>query len=172
MVIGKNIIDIKQRIEQLGGSYDPVSTLTIDDQLLICESVKESTPIKPIFKNIEDLTNKNVSVSGVNNDSNKLTANFELTQNKLQLIQKLKTFNYKTPPNQISPILEEFFKEWPSFSTHWSYITQTYTPKTIKSVLNRIVKLYCSGYSIDNPPGLFTLIIKKRHKRKNKFSYQ
>ena len=84
----QNIIN---RIEQLGGQYDPDSYLTIDDQLMICEILAESTPIHPYYK--KDITNENVSVNGVINGSCKQTVNFEITQNKLQIVDLLKTLS-------------------------------------------------------------------------------
>ena len=36
-----------RRIGQLGGQYDPDSTPGLMDQLQICESIAESTPVNP-----------------------------------------------------------------------------------------------------------------------------
>jgi len=162
----RKLNEIVKIIESFGAKYDPESDLSAFDQLQICEAVAEATPVKERYYQENERTNDNISVNGMVNDIGKRKANFELTQRKLELIKQLKTFNYRTPPILIAPILEEFFKEWPSISTHWSFMAQAYTPKTIKSVLNRIVNLHGSGYLIDNPPALFTLIIQKRPKRK------
>lgn len=119
---------IRRITEIYNSQYDPNSNLDVYDQLLICESLAESTPIQ------------NTSVNGNHNDSTKHNAIFKVTQNKIDAINQLNKCTYRTPPVNISPLLNDFFRDWRSKPTHWLYIAQSYTPKTIKSVLLCLIR--------------------------------
>lgn len=158
---------IRQITEIYNSQYDPNSNLDVYDQLLICESLDESTPVRDNYsQDNKDTPIQNASLNGNHNDRTKLNVIFEVTQNKIDAINQLNKCSYRTPPIDISLILNDFFRDWPSKTTHWLYIAQSYTPKTIKSVLLYLIRRNKSGYFINNPPALFTLIIKRRPKRK------
>lgn len=128
------------------------------DQLLACEAVAESTPV-----NYEYLKNNESMLNGNGNDIRKLTGNFSLTERKLEIISQLKETNYLTPPETIAELLQEFFIESNSKEGHWLYIAQSYTPKSINSVLNRLKSVYKTS---KNPAAYFTFLIKKKSKRR------
>jgi len=137
------------------------------DQLLACEAVAESVPVKDVYYKENERENENVSVNGNVNDSYKREVNFQLTQSKQEIISKLREFNYRTPPKKIAELLNLLFQEFPSKPSHWPYIAQTYTPLIINRVIKRLVKLHNSGRTILNPAAYFTEVIKHRAKRKN-----
>ena len=115
---GKEII--RRITEVYHAGYD-LNNLNFDiyEQLLACEAIaeaeKEEGKTKKNFtylqKEIIGLTNDNTDVNGVSNDSYKRKVNFELTESKLKIIEKLKECNYQTPPVETAQYLEEFFRE-------------------------------------------------------------
>lgn len=167
MVTDQNDAVIIKKIENYGARYDPSSGLSPEDQLLACEAVAEAIPVKERYYQENERTNDNAVVSGMINGSYKRRANFELTQSRLKVIDELKTFNYRTAPNKIAPVLEYFFKECDSKEGHWLYIAQHYPPRVIFRVINYLIKLHNSGRStILNPAAYFTKLIKFRKERK------
>lgn len=141
------------------------------DQLLACEAVAGATPVRDNYYKEDKTTNGNVSVNENGNDGSKPYVNFDLTQNKLEIITKLKNCNYRTAPLVISQLLEEFFKEWPSKQGWWLYVTQHWTPKSINSVFYQMIKMHNSGSTtFINPPGYFTYLI-KLHPKKSVFRH-
>ena len=78
-----------RRISQLGGTYDPDSNLSIWDQLLICESLDESTPIKEHITLEEKKTDEDGNDMRCNG-SYKRSANTLLSQTKHDAIAQLK----------------------------------------------------------------------------------
>lgn len=159
-----------KKIESLGGQYDPNSNLPLEDQLFICEILANATPKEnEIGDHYQHNTaiDKNVAVNGNVNDSYKQSTKFELTPSKIQVISKLNQCNYKTPPVEISRLLNEFFKECNSYYWYWSYIARAYSPRTINWNLKYIVKLIISGRrTFENPAAYFSKTIKFRKKRK------
>lgn len=159
---------IIQNIQSLGGTYDPESALSLIDQLLICESLAEATPISDNWV-AEGKTQENTSVSGNGsvNGGCKQQVNFELTESKRDIIAKLQTCTYRTSPRIVADLLTQFFAEWESVSTHWLYVSQTWPPLPIKRVIREMVKRHTSGrVTIHNPAAYFTLLIKMRARRK------
>lgn len=152
-----------QRIkERYQSQYDP-STPDFDawDQLLACEAVAEATPIK------EEITTRNVYVSGNGNDTYKPRINFELTPSKQEVIGKLNSYKYKTP-REIAHLLEELFKECNTKKGWWLCVAQQWTLRAINRVVNRIIKIHTSGQrTIQNPAAYFTFLIKKRKKKRS-----
>lgn len=108
----------------------------------------------------------NVSLNGNENGIRKLNPNTNSLSYKYYLINELKKCNYRTPPKTVANLLQQIFNKYNSRSTHWPFIAQTYTPKTIKSVLNKVIRRINSGYSVKNPAAYFTFIIQKRKRRK------
>lgn len=147
-------------------NYDPDNpNFDIYDQLLACEAVAKANPIKQDY--YKERENENVSVKWNGSDSSKRRVNFELTKSKLQVINELKTLNYRTPPIKIAQLLEELFREWNSQSTHWTYIAQQWPPRPINRVIQRMIKLHSSGrMTFKNPAAYFTHLIKFRKKRR------
>lgn len=161
-----NKLEIIKKIENLGGQYDPVSGLSLEDQLLACEAVAEGTPVGENYK--RNKTNENVCVNGMLNGSHKPKGNFELTESKLQIVSQLKNCNYLTPPKKIGELLEELFKEFNSKPGHWLYIAQTYTPRGINWNLGYMIKANDLGRrTFQNWASYFTETMKYRQKRKN-----
>ena len=163
-----------RRIEQLGGEYDPDSNLDIYDQLLICESLIQSTPVDPtdedgrtILRLREEENKRNGSSNGSVNGSYKRTENNQLSQSKHEVIAKLSDCNYRTNPIITARLLEELFTEYPSKSGHWFYIAQHWPPRRINQVIGYLSKLdFLNNKGIDNPSAYFTFLIKKRTRRK------
>lgn len=156
-----HIIRTKYRFAE----YDPDRpNLDAWDQLLACEALADSTPID---ENYKSNTNESVSVNGMINDSCKRGVSFELTQSKQLVITELSKCNYRTPPNEIASLLEDFFKEWESKPGHWLYIAQQWAPRAINRNIIQLVKTHSTGNkTIQNPPAYFTKLIKFRKRRK------
>ena len=95
------------------------------EQLLVCESLAE-TEAQELEKN--GRTNENVNVKWNENGSYKRSANFELTQDKLNVIAELNTLTYKTSPILVAKLLEKLFIENRSQDGHWLYIAQHWNP--------------------------------------------
>ncbi len=135
------------------------------DQLLVCESLSESTPIDRDFKD----NSENVNGSGMKNDNGgcKSKVKFELTESKKEIIVKLKLCNVDSPPFKVASYLNEFFKEWESKPGHWLYIAQQWPPRQINRTVQEIIKSHISGrVTIQNAAAYFTKLIKYRKKRK------
>lgn len=157
-----------QRAEFLGCHYNPDSNLSSEDQLLICESVAEATPIKENYNDEEREINKNnISVNGNGNDSYKRNDGQESARSKFQIITELQECNYRTPPTKIASLLEELFVNFNSKPGHWLYVAQHWTPRAINRVIKIILKQKATGETtILNPARYFTFLIKLRVKRK------
>lgn len=114
----------------------------------------------------ENVTDDIDVVSVTENGSYKQTANCILTKGKLKLANTLRKYNYKTPIFQITELLEELFRECESYPYHWAKIAEFYSPKTINSVLNYMIKNYGDWKTLKNPAAYFTRMIGFRKKRK------
>lgn len=162
----------EQVIDQIEGvhhaRFDPSSDLDAWDQLLACEAVAESTPVQDELPHTEkEGTNETAVVNGNVNGARKLSANFELTQDKLKVINELKRCNYRTSPVQIAQLLEQLFEDPTTYPGHWLYTAQDRTPKAINSVLAEMVKLSKTGFkTIDKPAAYFTKLLKYHPIRK------
>lgn len=169
--------EIIRRIEELGGVYDPESTLSIDEQLLICETFIHSTPVDPsdsdgrtIQRLREGEDKRNGSDNGSVNGIGKRQENSEETQRKKQAISELTHCNYRTSPKNISILLEQLFSSNKSNEGHWLWIAQRYTPKSINSVIASMQKIHISGVdTIQNPPAYFTHTLKRYHHKRTLF---
>jgi hypothetical protein len=162
-----------KRIELLGGTYNPDSTLSLHDQLQVCESITESSPVISddtdgrIILQMKEANGGNVNVNGSVNGSCKRNVNFELTQSKQNVILELTSCSYQTPPIEIAKLLEEFFVNFPSKEGHWLYVAQHWNPRTILRVIQYLIKLDSSGrVSLRNPAKYFTHLIKFRKRRR------
>lgn len=164
---------IIQRIEKLGGVYDPESNLSLEDQLLICETlVNDSTPVDPddwdgrtILRLREENTDGvSVSVNGSVNDIGKRQENAEETQRKKQTIAELATCNYRTSPKKLASLLQIVFSSCITQDGHWLFVAQHYTPKSINSVIRQMTKAHVDGWvTIKSPAGYFTDVLKLYH---------
>lgn len=161
------------RIKKYGVLYTPnAPEFDAWDQLLACEAMMGSTPVKEELDNSEsESKNKNVSVNGngtqMISDGCKQQVYFELTESKQKVIIELKACNHRTTPIKIAQLLEEFFKEWKSNRGHWLYVAQNWNPRAINRTISTLVKLHTSGRkTINNPSAYFTFLIKKRKKRR------
>lgn len=165
--------EVIRRIGVLGGTYDPESTLSIDDQLLVCESLIHSTPVDPtdedgrtLLRLNEEESVRNGSSNGSVNGGYKRTENTQLSQSKHEVITKLKGCTYRTSPIVTARFLEELFVEYPSKAGHWFYIAQHWPPRRINQVIGNLRKLdFLNNSGIGNPAAYFTFLIKKRKRR-------
>ena len=109
----------------------------------------------------------NAYVNGNVNGSHNLEVNNDQNESKTYLIAELKRYNYLTPARIVADSLEKLFAKWPSKDGHWLYVAQHYTPKTINSVLDYMVKRYKrDGFWPKSPPSYFTNTIQHRPLRK------
>ncbi len=163
-----------QRIEQLGGQYDPESTFGLMDQLLACESIAESTPVNPedwdgeTILNLRRRNEENGSVNGDVNGGCKRRVNFTLNASKLRAISQLNDFTIHVTPLEIESCLQEIFSEYPTIDGWWLYVGQHWTQRQIHWVLKEVLKLQVSGRITKHPAACFTFLIRHRNKRKNK----
>lgn len=145
----------------LGGTYDPISPLSIDDQLFICES------LKPELERSNYDTNGNANLKWNGNGTYKRGVGDKLAQSKLIAINELKKCTYKTPPYQVAEHLKEIFADEKSNDEHWLFIAQQWSPRAINRVIAQIDKQVSSGFKkVQNRPALFTYLIKRRKRRK------
>lgn len=157
---GKEII---RRITEIYHSDYDLDNPNFDiyNQLLACEAIAESE------EECKKKQDTNVGVNGLLNGSYKRKVNFELTESKLQVISKLKQYDYQTPPVEIAKLLEKFFNECGTAEGHWLYIAQVYSSRVINWNLGYMVKIISSGRrTIKNPDAYFTKTIQYRKKRK------
>lgn len=172
--LGNGINEAMSKIKILGGDYDPESNLSLQEQLLICESVAESTPVS--YKSLEeqDKPNESVSVNGSVHDSYKRSVNFVLTESKRNVITQLEACTYRTSPIKVASLLEELFREWPfqewtGEQKYWLSVAQKRTPRPIVRVIKLIVKQHVTGATtVKNPAKLFSFLIRKRAVRRRR----
>lgn len=163
--------EIISRIDKLDGEYDPESTLSLQDQLLICESIAESTPVNPedwdgkTILQLKQIDNGDGSVNGSVNGSCKRRVNFELTESKLRAIARLNNFSNPATPLEIEHCLQEIFSDYPSVEGWWLYVGQHWTQRQINWVLKYVLKLLYSGRITKDPASCFTYFIQHRKKR-------
>lgn len=167
-------MDAINRIEQLGGQYDPDSHLSLEDQLLICESIAESTPVDPYdidgktIQKIKESINGSVSVNGSVNGGCKRLVNFKLNASKLRAISQLNDFTNHATPLEIESCLQDIFSEYPTTEGWWLYVGQHWTQRQINWVLNEVLRLQASGRITKHPAACFTFLIRHRKKRINR----
>jgi len=160
-------------MEQLGGTYDPESKLTLWDQILLCESLVESTPIisddldgRTILQ-LKDGDKRSGSVMRCNGSCER-TVNTWLTQSKHDAITELKRCNYRTNPKIIAGLLDDIFSDYQSDSGHWFSVAQRWPPRRIYLVLKYLIKLENPGHvTVRNPAAYFTSEIRHRAQRKH-----
>lgn len=137
------------------------------------EITARNKAIKTLIE-ILGLTNKNPEAIHKNEDVHvndnggcKHSVYFELTQSKQRVITELTKCNYRTSIKQLVEYLTELFMEWESYPEHWQYIAQTYNPLAMNRTIKQIIKYCNNGHKIMNPAGLFTMLIKRRSRRKS-----
>lgn len=164
--------EIIRRISDLGGTYDPQSTFSIDDQLLVCESLIHSTPVDPtdedgklILRLKEEEDKKNGSDNGSVNGGYKRRVKFELSESKLRAISNLNDFTSSLTPLEIERLLNEIFSEYPSKEGWWLYVGQHWTHRQINWVMNEVIKLSTFGRITKDPAACFTFLIQKRSRK-------
>lgn len=158
-----------KRIEKLHPDwYSKDSSLSYDDQLWIWENVplpkEDIEKIKQIEASEESVS---VNVNGNANGTGKRHLNYTQNISKSVAIDKLKQCHYRTAPKKIASYLEIILHNKNTKPGHWLYIAQRYTPKTINSVLNEMMRSAKRGdVSFKVPAAYFTSIIKLRLPRK------
>ena len=165
-----------RRISQLGGIYDSESNFSIWDQLEICESLIESTPVDQtdtdglILNNLKHNPSEMVSVNGSVNGIGKRHENSDEPQKKLQAIKELTQCNYRTSPKVLETLLKEVFSSCVTQDGHWLWIAQHYTPKSINSVIHQMKKAHAEGWiTIKNSASYFTEVLKTFHTMRSRF---
>ena len=122
--------EIIQKIERLGGKFDPNSTLSIEDQLFICGSLANTVEPRNFQSSFQerkiDIQEESVSVvKWSDSDTYKRRVISLLTETKRDAIEKLKTFTHKTDPIEVAPALQTLFADYPSEKKgHWLYVAQ------------------------------------------------
>ena len=111
-----------------------------------------------------------VPLNGSVNHTCKPKGNYEKSLTKNEAILLLKSCNYFTSFTEISEYLEIIFGPWEVKPHHWRYIAQYYTPKTINSVINQMVKMRERGaLPLDCPGAYLTDELHKHHKPRKMF---
>lgn len=167
-----------QRIKKLGGVYEPESNLSIEDQLLICETIIESTPVdsnNSDGRTILSLKEKNIRNWSVDVDVNgndyggyKRIAFAELFVIKKDIIEQLRKCRSRTTTIvQISSFLEDLFIDYPTNKPgYWFDVARYYTPRVINRVIAELQKLSSPNHeTIRNPAAYFTFLIRKRKRK-------
>jgi hypothetical protein len=122
------------------------------------------------MNNLIHNSNKNVNLNGSVNDTYKHRDNSELNSYKHQVINELKTCNYRTPPRKIALLLEKLLYRPDTKPGHWLFIAQKWPPRAINRNIYQMIKAHQSGWqTINNPAAYFTKIIKYRKPRKSWF---
>lgn len=169
--------EIVEKIERFGGSYDPESHLSIEDQLLICETLIHSTPVDPSdedgklilrLREEEDKRNGGADVKGCVYGGCKRNAVEGLFESKNNIVQTLKTSkSRKITVVQISSLLENLFADYPTNKPgYWFDVARYYTLRQINWTLTELYKLSSPSHeTVRNPAAYFTFLIKIRKKR-------
>lgn len=146
--------------------YNPSHELTKEDQQFIWENLQlpEEDELRLRTGNTTNATD--YVLEGVN-ATYKIRVKFELNSNQLEAIEKLKQCRRKTPPIDVSLLLEKLFENWPSKEGHWLSISQSFTPRVINWVVKLTFAQYLRGAVKTNPSAYFTYKILKRSKRKD-----
>lgn len=138
--------------------YCESSALSLSDQEWIWKNIPNSD---------KDNSSECVSINGSVNGTCKRIDNFSQTLDKPQAIAKLSACNYLTPPKEIAFYLESIFGLWEEKPSHWLFIAQRYTPKTINSILHIMtIENQRGDKTIYSPGAYFTSLIRYRSKRK------
>lgn len=154
--------------------FDPNCNFDAWDQLLICESLDESTPVRERpepgqLNEQENVINKEANgndpfVNGGGNGTRKHPINFELTQSKLDAISALKSCGYRTKRSLVAKLLDQTFGDPSTYPTHWPYIAEQYTPKSINSALAETINKTRSGLA--SPSRYFTSVLTRYHPKR------
>lgn len=165
--------EIIQRIQKLSGVYDSTNEfLDIHDQLLVCESINNSTAVDPINNDeqiISELQEKRseMECNANGNDSCKTNVDLDLSESQLKAISKLNDFSVQLTPLEINACLEEIFSAYQAKGNWWLYVAQHWTQRQINWVLKFVLKLQATGRVTKHPAACFTHYITHRKKRKN-----
>lgn len=157
-----NIADIQQIYPDW---YKKDTDLSYGDQKFIWENTllpeEDETKLRKLT------INDSVGLNGIVNGSYKQQDNSEQNLSKHQAITRLRNCSHRTPSKEIAFYLEIIFGIWEKKPLHWPYIAQYYTPKTINSVVNQMIKAHQRGaVPLKVPGSYFTSIIKHKQPRK------
>ncbi|MGI5841535.1 MAG: hypothetical protein ACOX6N_04945 [Patescibacteria group bacterium] len=154
----QNISEIEKRYPDW---FDPSSELSREDQKYIWENSPLTEDTNTRAKEL------NTNVNGNDNGGCKQRVNTEQTTSKQQIVEILRTSNYRTPPKRIAELLTMLFYKYSPKNDHWLWVAQHYNPRAINWVINEMINLHVSGrQKIINPAAYFTYLIKKRRKRR------
>lgn len=157
-----------RRIKQYGAEYDP-DLLAFDawDQLLACESIAESTPVREIYSDGYKKTDDAVGLGGVYGGC-KCNTIAELFKRKESIILELRGCTSRTSVVRVGSLLEDLFADYPSNKAgYWFDVARYYTPRVINWVLIELLKLSSPDHeTVRNPASYFTFLTKTRTKRR------
>jgi len=165
--------ELIHKIEMLGGKYDNESPLSIEDQLLICESIEESTPVNidnedgKIIMEIKKANEIDGHVNGSVHGSCYSRVNFQLTESKLKAISELNNFQPPKTPLEIEQYLREIFSDFQTKDYWWPYVSRTWSQRQINWVLRLVIDMQRTGRIKKDIASCFTDMIKHRKKRKS-----
>ncbi len=170
-----NLSEAIKKIEELGGQHDPDGgvdgSFTVWDQLLACESVAASVPVKE--KSFSEKSNGGINTKEENTNGKWLmqavdtSLTTSLTTRKHQAFEDLQRCHFRTSPAKVAELLTAYFQDCPSAASgHWLYIATHWPPRPIVRTIKTIQKQLENGAKIVNPAALFTLRIKHRVRRK------
>lgn len=141
--------------------YSSDFPMTYDDQKWIWEHT-ELNPEPQVSTNKKSVIESESVIGGY-----KLRENLEKTSDKNTAYALLRGCTYKTAPKVIATYLKTIFGDWSPKPSHWLFIAQRYTPKSINSVVSEMVKHANRGDNTFQTPGAyFTKLIKFHHLRK------
>ena len=146
--------------------YNPSSVLSKDDQQFIWETLQLPEEDEQRLRTRNTSSAGDYVLEGVN-ATYKIGVKFELNVSQLTAIEKLKQCRRKTPPVELSLLLEQLFEKWPAKDGHWLSIAQTFTARVINRVIKLTFEQYQRGAIKKTPSAFFTFKILLRSRRKD-----
>ena len=145
--------------------YRPDHELSRHEQQWIWENLPLPDEDEQRLKQISNAKNENVIVSGSVNSTCKPKENYEKNLTKNEAIVNLQRSKAdKTSIKDIACWLKHLFGIWQEKPSHWIFIAEHYTPKSINSVINEMQKRKERGsMPLDKPGAYFTSVLRQYH---------
>lgn len=153
-------------ILKYGGTPDLISkSFDLYDQLIACEAISESHPIKS-FKPVQKSDEYKDDFENTNG-GRRLQVNFELNADQLRSISELKLCSSKTPPKVVAQLLKNIFNDAGTYEGWWLVVSQHYCPRPLWQIINQMIKTQSGGWNtIKSPAAYFTKSLCYRVSRK------
>lgn len=160
---------IVAQIRAFGADYDPNCGMTLEDQLLACEAIAESTPVVERTEVKENQTTSELVFSGSESVSGACysVVNPDQISNYVEAIRELSLCRSdETPPIKTATLIEKALG--PSRKPgHWLYLCRIKNPRQIVWVLTKIFKEIQTGQTpVEKAADYFTFRLKKRKGKK------